>query len=341
MRMIKESDFRKEIKAKPAPGYLFFGDEDYMKGFALTTATEAISPDPTLSFFNEMKLDALSYSPDALREAMMPFPMGAERKLITVTGLDFNAMKASEVDELCEVLSELEEYDYNTIIISVAADRFDPGILPKRPSATLEKLGEHLVAVYFEKNSPAKLAAWVGKHYAHNGVVASPEICALTVERCGRDMYKLAGETDKVSFYTLSTGRTEVSADDVIKVALPAAEYDAFAFTNAIGARQKELALDILSDMKLRRVDPLIIMGEMSRTVCDICAVTSLSANGSTTREISEILKIHEYRISLILKNGIREDICKSMLAKLREADLENKSGKDGYLVIEKLICTL
>lgn len=341
MRMIKEAEFRKEVKTKPAAGYLFFGEEDYMKGFALTTAAEAISPDPTLSFFNEMKLDALSYSPNALREAIMPFPMGAERKLITVTGLDFNTMKSNEVDELCAVLSELDEYDYNTVILSVAADRFDPGILPKRPSSTLEKLSEYLVAVYFEKNSPAKLAAWVGKHYAHNGVVASPEICALTVERCGRDMYKLAGETDKVSYYTLSQGRDEVLADDVIKVALPATEYDAFAFTNAIGARQKELALDILNDMKLRRVDPLMIMGEVSRTVCDIYAVTSLNANGSTVKEISEILKIHEYRISLILKNGIREEVCRSMLARLRDADLENKSGKDGYTVIEKLICTL
>jgi DNA polymerase III delta subunit len=341
VRIIKEPDFRKEIKTKPECGYLFFGEEDYMKSFALSCAIEAISPDSTLSFFNEMKLDALSYSPDALREAMMPFPMGADRKLITVSGLDISAMKQGELDALCSVLSELEEYDYNTVIITVAADRFDPGILPKRPSTTLQKLCEHLTAVNFEKNSPARLAAWVGKHYEHNGVSATPEICALTVERCGRDMFKLAGETDKVSFYVLSHGKRDVTAEDVINVALPAAEYDAFAFTNAIGSRQKELALDILADMKLRRMDPLIIMGEVSRAVCDICAVTSLAANGATAREISDLLKIHEYRVSLILKNGIREDVCKNMLERLRLADLENKSGKDGYYVIEKLICTL
>ena len=341
MRIIKESDFRKEIKTKPGQAYLFFGDEDYMKSFALSIATSAISPDPTLAFFNEMKLDALSYSPDALRDAIMPFPMGAERKLITVTGLDFNAMKPNEVDALCAVLSELEEYDYNTVIISAAADRFDPGNLPKRPSSTLEKLCEHLTAVNFERNSPAKLVTWVGKHYEHNGVVASPEICSLTVERCGREMYKLAGETDKVSYYVLSQGRSEVSASDVINIALPAAEYDAYAFTNAIGSRQKDLALDILRDMKLRRVDPLMIMGEISAAICNICAVASLSARGSTSQEISEALKLHEYRVSLILKNGIREDVCKNMLQKIREADLENKSGKDGYFVIEKLICTL
>ena len=154
-------------------------------------------------------------------------------------------------------------------------------------------------------------------------------------------MYKLAGETDKVSYYVLSQGRSEVSASDVINIALPAAEYDAYAFTNAIGSRQKDLALDILRDMKLRRVDPLMIMGEISAAICNICAVASLSARGSTSQEISEALKLHEYRVSLILKNGIREDVCKNMLQKIREADLENKSGKDGYFVIEKLICTL
>ena len=151
--IIKEADFRRELKTAPAVGYLFFGEEDYLKAFAVRSVREVICPDPTFSFFNEMKLDALSYSPNALREAIMPFPMGAERKLITVTGLDFNTMKSNEVDELCAVLSELDEYDYNTVILSVAADRFDPGILPKRPSSTLEKLSEYLVAVYFEKNS--------------------------------------------------------------------------------------------------------------------------------------------------------------------------------------------
>ena len=342
MNIIKEADFRKEIKTSPRAAYLFFGEEDYMKGFALKTAREAICPDPTFAFFNEMKLDALSYSPNALLEAMMPLPMAADRKLITVTDLDISTMKSSEIDELCSTLSKLEDYDYNTVIITVSADRFDAGLDPvKRPSKLLSTLSEHLTPVYFDRNSPSKLAAWVGKHYAHNGVKASPEVCAATVDYCGRNMFNLSNETDKISFFVRSCDRDEVTLKDVLAVGISATEYDAFAFTNAIAARRREDALNILRDMKTRRLDPIIIMGEISKTVCDMSTVILLSSDGLTSGEISEITKIHEYRISLMLRNGITPDVCRAMMEKCSVADVEIKTSRDGFLVLERLICTI
>ena len=161
---IKEADFRKQIKTEPAQGYLFYGEEDYMKKFALDTAISAISPDPTFAFFNEIRLDSFSYSPDALIDALMPAPMMADRKLVILSGLDFTAMKQSEIDGLCKALELLPEYDYNTLIITTSADRFDAGRSPKKPSAVLKKLSEHLIPVVFDKNSPARLSSWVAKH---------------------------------------------------------------------------------------------------------------------------------------------------------------------------------
>lgn len=341
MDIIKEADFRKELKSKPRSGYLFFGEEDYMKNYALHLAKETISPDPSFSFFNEIRFDPLSYSHDALLDALMPLPMMAERKIITVTGLDLNGMRQGDVDALCSTLAQLEEYDYNTVIISVAADKLDAGSLPKRPSALLKKLGEHLTLVNFEKNTPARLCAWVGKHFEHNGAYASPEICAFVIEYCGRNMFNLANETDKLSFYVISNGRKEVTQKDVLHVATPAAEYDAFAFTNAIGARRRDEALDILREFKLKKMDPIIIMGEITKTVCDTLSVVTLKEDGLTAKEISEVLKIHEYRVSVILKNGLKADICKRMLSRCREADLEIKLSRDGYAMLEKLICTI
>lgn len=341
MEIIKEADFRREIKASPRQGYLFFGEEDYMKNYAVGLAADTISPDESLGFFNDIRFDAFTYSPSALLDAIMATPMMSERKLIVVSGLDFNAMKTSETDELCRVLSALSEYDYNTVIVNAAADRFDAGTLPKRPSALLGKLGEHLQPVIFEKNSPARLSVWVGKHFEHNGVHAAADVCSLVVDVCGRDMFRLASETDKLSYYARAHGRAEVTADDVKRVAIPAAEHDAFAFTNAIGTKRRADALEILFDMKQRRLDPIMVMGEISKTVCDSFSVFVLASDGLTTSEISSKLKIHEYRVGLILKSGIGLETCKQMLDKCASADMEIKSSRDGYSVIERLICTL
>lgn len=341
MNILKESDFRKQIKASPDKAYLFFGEEDYLKGFAVSTAVDAVCKNADFAAFDYIKLDALSYSADALMDAIMPFPMMSERKLITVSGLDFNSMKQGELDALCSVLASLEEYDYNTVIINVSSDKFDGGILPKRPSKLLLKLSERLTPVCFEKISPARLSAWVGKHYAHNGVTASPEICEQTVSRCGRDMFNLSSETDKISFYVKSQGRDLVTSDDVERVSVSVDEFDAFSFSNALTAGRREDALNVLADMKFRRVDPIIVMGEIISNICDALSVELLAADGLTVKEISELLKIHEYKISLILKSRRGIDRLKSMLEKCRAADLEIKTSRDGYSTLEKLICII
>lgn len=341
-QIIKEADFRKQIKSAPRSGYLFFGEEDYMKKFALDMAVEAISPDPAFAFFNEIRLDSFSYSPEVLMDALMPAPMMADRKIIILSGIDFISMRATELDALCKALDSLADYDYNTLIINTSADRFDEGILPKRPSATLQKLSEYLIPVQFEKNSPARLASWVAKHFEHNGVSAPNEVCSFIIERCGRDMFNLANETDKLSFFVLSDGRREVTQEDVMTVSIPVGEYDAFAFTNAIGARRRDDALEILGDMKLRRQEPIFIIGEISRTVCDMLTIAVLRSEGLTQREISASTGIHEYKVGVILRTLPQEEMCRRMLERCRAADLEIKTFRsDGYAVLEKLICTI
>ena len=341
MELIKEADLRKELKGEPRLGYLFFGEEDYLKLHAMRTAEELISPDETFAFFNVIRLDALEFTPSKLLEALMPMPMMADRKLITVTGIDLSSMKPNEIDGLCAALSTLEEYDYNTVIISVASDRFDAGNVYKRPSKLLVRLSELMTPVYFEKNSPARLYSWIAKHYRHNGVDASADVCRLTVERCGRDMFTLASETDKVSFFVLSQGRSEVTAADVEHVCIPASDFDTFALSTALTAGNRDEALNVLADMKFRRVDPIIIMSEITTNICDSLSVELLAADGLTSREISEKLRMHEYRVSLILNARRGVDRLKMMLEKCRQADLDIKLWRNGYDVLECLICTI
>ena len=99
-------------------------------------------------------------------------------------------------------------------------------------------------------------------------------------------------------------------------------------------------AQDILSDMKKKRTDPLIIMGEVSRTVCDQISVFALISDGLTHKEIAKILGIHEYKVSLIAKAGRINDE-RRLLDLCKKADIDIKSFSDGYTVLEKLICTM
>lgn len=343
MRIIKEADFRKEIKSAPASGYLFFGEEDYLKSFALKTARETVCPDPTFAFFNELKLEALDFSASKLLDALMPMPMMANKKLVTVSGLNFNTMRPGELDELCDILSQLPNYDYNILIITVASDCLDPGYLPKRPSAALSKLCEHLTAVHFERSTPAKLAAWTQKHFAHNGIDASPEFCAQMIEYCGKSMFILANEIDKLSFYLRSHDQTVATTELMQRVCISATEYDAFAFTNAIMENRQSTALQILADYRFRRVEPILILSDVIRVICEMVSVRALSAEGQPASEIASILKLHEFKVGLYqksLRNTTPERLRRALDACLT-ADAALKLSPQGYTALERLICTL
>ena len=205
----------------------------------------------------------------------------------------------------------------------------------------LTKLSEVLTPVCFEKNSPQRLAAWAQKHYEHNGVMADADVSAFTVEYCGRDMFTLAEEIKKISYYVLYEKRGVVTVDDVKLVGVNSLEYDTFAFTNAICAKKKDAALNILLDMKKKKTEPIFIMGEVSKTVCELVSVQILLSDGLTLKEIAKILGIHEYKVSILAKNAGNIQNPRRLLEKCRDADKDMKTGAEGYILLEKLICTM
>jgi DNA polymerase-3 subunit delta len=144
--------------------------------------------------------------------------------------------------------------------------------------------------------------------------------------------------------YIRAHGRDTLTEADVRTAGIPAMEYDSFAFTNAIMERRRADALDILADLKLRRVEPLYILSEVSRVVCDLLAVRTMADGGQTALEIGSALKMHEYRVGLYLKQARKTDLpmLKRAITACQTADRALKrSAADGYGVIERLICSL
>ena len=343
MDLIKEDAFRKELKKELTGGFLFFGDEDYMKGFALRSARESVCPDQTFAVFNDVRLDALDYSPSALLDALIPPPMMADRKIVTLTGLDLSSMRQSEIDALCEALSSLSEYDYNLFILSIPAGNMDAGNPPKRPSALLTKLSEHLTPVHFEAVSGARLVSWVGKHFEHAGVTAAPQVCAKLIEHSGHSMFTLSSETEKLAYYVLWNGRNEVTEADVLNVSIAELASDTFALTNAIIDCNYDAAMRALEFLRFHRVDPIIVLSEISSTLYDLVTVKALMEQGAPVGEIASILKKNEYKIKILAQSlsGRSMKKLERAVELCSDADLALKSSPSGYLALERLVCSL
>lgn len=345
MQIMTESELRRSLTATatPATGYLFFGDEDYTKRDVLRRLRSCICRDSMAEVFNYVHMSTLDYTPEKLLNALEPLPMMGERKLVIVSGLDVGSMRADELDALCDAVATLSEYDYNTLVLSIPAGGLDPGRLPSRPSALLKRFGELLIPVQFSRATPSQLASWVGKHFEHYGVSAASTLCKRVVDYCGSSMYILAGEVEKMSYYVLADGRTELTNEDISAAAVPDSEYGTFAFANAITAGDRRQALSILAEMKRQRVDPIMIMGDISRVFCDMLTVRQLADEGLRAPAIAQAMRLHQFSVELYM-NGVRAvrvETLKDIITRCAEADVAVKLSGRGYEPIERLICGL
>ena len=341
--IIKDEAYRGEIPQAAGRAFLFFGAEDYLKNAAVRETRAALCPDEAMSFFNDVTIDFTDYTPDKLLNAMAAPPMMTDARLILLRGFDFTTMKSSEVDDLIAVLGELDTYDYNCIIVLVAAGQIDEGYLPKKPSTVLKKLAEVATPVEFTAPTDARLARWAAKHFAHFGVSATPATCAELVSYAGNVMFVLANEIEKLAAFVKEHGRSEVTVADIRTVAVPAMLPDAFALSNALLAGNGRAALDALAVLKFERVEPTVILGEISRVFSEMQGVRVLLEAGKSHKEIGAALSMHEYKVGLYAKSLARTEAGRlaRVIDLVAKTDLTLKSSYADYAPIERLICAL
>lgn len=342
MQIISDGEFRKAVKEGLGTGYLFYGDEDYLKAHALSLVSNTLCPDPSFALFNSLKLDMLDYTPEKLADMLMPMPMMADKKLITLTGFDFTAMRQSDVEGLCSALSMISEYDYNTVILCVASGCIDEGYSRTKPSNILKKLSEYLTPVYFEKSTPQKLTVWASKHFAHGGVKISADALSFFIEYCGTGMYRLANEIDKLCAYVLYSGRDTVTKEDIKEVSVADTEFDTYALANAIAEGRNADALAVLDFLRFKRVEPVLIFGEISRTICDLLLVKRIIDDGHTYLDIGRTKVMAEYRAKLYAASAakIPYERLYRKIELCTEADRLIKRSYGDYSALEMLICS-
>ncbi len=341
--IIKDEEYRKLLPNVAGRAFLFFGKEDYLKSAAVRATRERLCPDEAMAFFNDVIIDAADYSAQKLLDTMAAPPMMSENKLIVLRGMHLGTMKPTDIEELLETLLQLEEYDYNTVLLVTDADTVDEGRLPQKPSAILKKLSKVFTPVWFNTPTDARLAKWVEKHFLHDGVTIAPPTVAALIERVGRNMFTLAGEIEKLVAFAKENGKNTVSVDDVRFVSSITATPDVFAFSNALLAGDGKKALDALAVMKFERQDPSKIMGEISKTLYNMQGAKLMTEAGKNIKEIAAVLDVHEYRTGLIVRaaNAVSHERLSRIVALAARADASVKSSYADYSPIEWLISAL
>ncbi len=338
------NDFAAQIKKGLSGAYLLFGEEAYLKQHYLSLCRQSLIADPSLAAFNHVRLEEEHATPAALLDAIMTPPVFAEQKLIELHSVAWDSLSESDLAAWTDALSELDDVSDAVLICYANSEELDGGT-ERAPSKLLVDLAEHMIPVRFPRQTDLQLGKWIFRHFQAADISASSDLCHAMLCHCGRDMYALSGEIEKVIAYLKAHGRTELSAEDIPLLCCRQVEEDAFAFANAILDGATAAAFALLGEKKARREKPELILGSIAKVCCELAKIRLLSDCGLSQADIAARMgRMHAYKISLYQKQAQKRTSAQLERAVLlcEQADLSLKTTDvDPYVVIERLIVEL
>lgn len=330
------SELISDIKRGPCGVYFFYGCEEYLKRFYIGRMRKAVlSGDETFDSFNHYIIEDADEG--ELEGALGAVPMMAEKTLVEVN-VDFS--KGKKIDKILEML-EFADTE-NTVCIAIADENFDAG-KKNKPSGALRTVSKFCKVVAFETQTPGELRKWMARRFSLDNLKITPECADKIIEYCGRDMFVLTGELDKLAAAALSRGMEQIGEQLVLDITISSREDDAFALANAVMNGDRKTALDELSAAKQRRDAAPMVLGSVSRSLSDMLSVATLMESGCDQAEIARRLKIHEYKTGLLMQSVRNTEVRRlaAALERCREADVQMKTSKLDYIALERLICTI
>ena len=335
------NDFKSLLKSDNASGaYIFAGEEDYLKRYYLGQLREKAVGDGSFATFNHAVYDGEEIDFSSLRDDVMSPPMFDRYKMIEWRYPNFEKMKESDLVELEKLLDLVKTTDYAVLAFLVSDGDVDLGT-PKKESKFVKRFKERLNILSFAKSTDAQLLSWLKRHFDAEGVTVTADVVNTLIFRVGHSMTVLNNEVTKLCMLAKARGLDHITVQDVEAVSSSTPECDTFALSNAILERDKKGAFLALEEMKSRRLDPIMILGMMSKTYTEIVSVVMMLRDGTNSNDIQTATKMNPYRLKLYLAAAKRftPEKANAILSELARVDTGAKyGGLTGYTAIELFI---
>ncbi|MBR2461484.1 MAG: DNA polymerase III subunit delta [Clostridia bacterium] len=340
------NEYRSTLKNGLRGGWLFFGEEAYLKQYSLELTRKTLLGEDYSESVSFRKVNCLDFDIEKMTDAvatvsLFDMPSDGGVRLTEFHEINFGELKEAEWKSLEALLSSLDDNPDTVLIVTSTPEELDHGNLPKAPSKALSRLGEYLTPVYFCHEDDPKLIKWIGKHFSAAKIRTDAGACELLLERVGHDMYTLHNEISKLCAFLKCNGRDTLVSEDILNVTSSNIESDAFAFTNALMNRDCDRAYALLNEMRLKKEKAFIVLGAVSRVATELYTVNQLSAAGMPYQEIAKRLKMHEYKVKLCQRFAKErsERKLRSLIDECYKIDIRMKStGLDDYTMLSRLV---
>ena len=313
------------------PVYCIYGEESYFIDETIKCLKQSLSSSEEVEVIN---FDLEDSPVDFVLDEADTFPFFSERKLVIAKNASF--LKASEKgkEKIEHDLKRLEGWLGNPSDFCVTLFIAPYEKLDERKKIT-KVMKEKSVVLHAETPKENDLAVWIRNEVRLQGVQIGDEAVDKLVEMVGANMLQLQLEIEKMALYL--GGENQITVSLVEELVAKTLEHDAFKMLNAYLSRNTTEALQIYHDLLRQKEEPIMLVGLLASNIRTMSNIYFLQKKGYHPTQISKQLKIHPYRVKLMLENRNRpsEERLLKALKNLSEIDLQLKSlsgNRERYL---------
>jgi DNA polymerase III subunit delta len=252
MRAFAQADrFIAEVQGnKLRPAYVFVGDEGFFRRRCREAILEHLVP-PELRDFSLFEFDlaetGLAEVLDRARtpSLMAPFQVFFVRGVKNLFARGAKEEKLEAIEEYCKDPNPQAVLIFVADHISIPADSRRMEMTDKeRYERIRETLGRYCAIVELARVEEGEAVRWIGEYCAMRQIKIETDAARELVDALGGDMMMVSNELDKLLLY--AGEKKHVTLGDVETMVLAAKQRSLYELTDAISAKDKVRALEIL-----------------------------------------------------------------------------------------------
>lgn len=334
---------------KPAPIYVFHGEEDFLRSELIHHAAELLVPDESTRSFN---FDLLYGAETTVAQAVslaQGYPMMADRRVVVVREAEkvlrakpagaasSRKKKGGDQDPL---LAYLEKPNPDTVLI------FDTQKFGPRNQSPFRELAAKAEVIEFAVLKDGEAVEWSRNRAKKQGRSMSEGAARLLVGHLGTSLRAHANEIEKLVTYT--SGRTDIREEDVEQVVGASRDHNVFELTKAIGQGNRTLAMTIALRMLAADKEQIHLMFVMlSRYIEQLTIARELASKGQGEREIADALELKGGAVYFVketiaaARKYTRERLDHAMRSLIEAEHSTRKSNPNNQLIVERMVLSL
>ncbi|OGW27928.1 MAG: DNA polymerase III subunit delta [Nitrospirae bacterium GWC2_57_13] len=329
--MIKYPQLIADIKRrKILPLYLFYGEEEYLIQEALDLLVKTVV-DPSAKDFSYGSFSCRETPAGEIVAQAQTMPFLSEKRLVIAKDLD--AWKAADLEELQAYLASPSPYA--CLVLVSYERRYDK----KAVLAAVEKAG---AVTAFYALQERELPGWVAGWARERGKAINADAVQFIIQVVGGDLQKIRNELEKVELAIQD--RKTITLSDVQRIVGDFREFSAFDLAEAIGRRDGEKALLVLSRLLQEGDQPLGLLGMVAWNMRRLVRAREMEKAGVGQDEIMKKLKVMFWQTASFREQMSRygREELRTAFSLMAGADRALKSsGLRGELVLGRMILEL